>query len=258
MVTAKKPVAKKAAPKKPVSKTGNKLATDPRVAATLAKIASGETDGLDMALVKEIMGQLGMKVVAKGVAEQKYSRIEKRRQWLTATELSEEEQQIIKSLPETLGKAPTMLAEDEVRDFTQDEIDLVMEEELVLRPTEDMISGRKDALRTTVLNLVSFRDEDNDPFATATITSPKYGYKFDVTTSKRGGDADFSLLEDKVSAEVWESITDEVVTRVPNEEKINAAFQAGLISIEDFTAILTEPKVSRVLNIRPLKEGDEL
>src|SRR3954463_8558119 len=88
------------------------IVPDPKQAALFKAIATGDTTHVDLDLVKEMMDALGLSVVAKGVRAVKGSRVEKRRHWMTATELSEEEIQTIKDLPEVVGKAPILTEED--------------------------------------------------------------------------------------------------------------------------------------------------
>lgn len=245
----KKPSAKKPAADKDI-------VTDPKQAALLKAIATGDASNVDLDLVKQLMDSLGLSVVAQGLSAVKGSRVEKRRRWMTATELSEEEIQTIKDLPEVLGKAP-ILTEEDNRAFTQTEIDAWMEETLVERPAEDIFKGRNEARRASFFNHASFLN-DGDPYATGTYASPKHGYKFTVTKQERGGAPNLAGLEELLDAKTWNSITDEVTVRQVNEEKLQAAIGSGKLPLEAFAEVVPAPTIVRVLRVDPLKEGDPI
>lgn len=233
-----------------------------------------DNGAIDVQALNDLLASKGLKAVASGISEAKYSRVEHQRKWLVAKDLTEDEAVLIKSLPDVLGSAP-LPSEVEGRPLTQVEIDKVVGELQPLRQVEDIVKGRKEALRAIALNAVSAMNED-DPFATGTLASPTHGYKLVVTTAERGGEPNLAALEDMVESKVWDAITDQVVTRQVNEEKLAAALatcrECGkqqhtkavkhefwpMVSFEEFQAVVPEKTVSRVLNVRPLKPGDEV
>lgn len=217
-----------------------------------------ENGAIDVAVLQKLAATAGAKVVAQGLAAARYSRIEKQRQWQTAKGVSKEEKATIKSLPEVLGSAPTILSQEEAREFSQAEVDALIAEELARRQTEDILKGRYTAIRSTALNLVTFLDKDNDPFACGTLTSPALGYKMTVFKRESGGDPDFSALEGILPPKVWNSITEEVTTRQVNDDLLDEALAKGTITMEQFASIVPDKSTSRVLRVDPIKEGDAL
>jgi len=241
-------------------KPDKSLVISARNKALIKAIATGNTEGLALEDIKDLLVDMGMdvKLVAAGVATERYSRIEKRRSWLTAKSVSKEEKALIKALPDKLGTAPTILSQDEAREFSQTEVDALVAEEVARRQTEDILKGRYDAIRATALNLVTFRDKDSDPFACGIISSPAIGYKLIVSKQERGGNVNYTALEGVVDSKVWNSITEEITTREVNEDKLANALSKGVITMEQFASIIPEKTTSRVLCVDPIKAGDDI
>lgn len=221
----------------------------------LEAIATGDTSAVDAVQLQELLARLGLKAVAAGVSERR-SRIETQRRWLTARQLSEDELRALKELPEKVGRAPVIDAENP-RSLSQSEIDEWMDETLVERQVEDILKGRHEARRATFFNMATF-ESGGDPYATAVYPSTLHGYKFVVTKQERGGDPDYSKLEELVSPDVWHSITDEVTVREVNEEKLAQALSDGRVPLDVFQEVVPAKTVVRVLKVEPLKAGDEV
>lgn len=258
------------------------IVQDPRMTAVLEAIASGDTSGLDPADLQAVMSTLGLKVVAKGIQEYRYSRTDKRREWLEPKELSEDELVVFKSLPEKIGQGPIVPGSDP-RDLTQAEIDLWMDETLVEREVEDDLKGRHEARRATFFNVATFRSQgpcaecggkgkqgrvecDNcegsgrveDPFAEGTFSSMVHGHKFVVGSQERGGDPDWNRLEEVVDPDVWDSITEVVATRQVDEDKLLDAVTSGKITLEQYQEVIPPKTTVRVLRVVALKEGEAI
>lgn len=206
---------------------------------------------------KELLNELGVAVVAKGIAEAKYSRKAAAERWASGnTELSTEERTNIETLPKVIGTGVTFSKPEDVRDLTQDEIDALMEEELVRRQTEDVLKGRYDAIRQSVIGVARLRTDED--FPKTSIASLKHGKKFTLTFTEKVRQPDFSALQDMVDEKVWASITDEVVVREVNEELLAKALDNGTITMEQYIAIVPEKTVTPVFSVRDLKAGDEV
>lgn len=225
--------------------------------ALIQAIATGNTEGVSLDALHELLDSMGLKGVAKGVQGAKTSRIEKVRRWLTATELDPEEKATIEKLPEIIGKAPIITSEDEVRDFKQPEIDLMVEEMVTLRPTEDIIEGRRQAIRSTTFNLVTLRNGD-DPYAVGDLVSTKFNKKLSVTKQVRKGEPNYEALKAVLPDKVWKAIVTEEVTvsYKVDEEKLTQALGEGKVTMEQFASLIPEEKTSRVFSLKDLKEGE--
>jgi hypothetical protein len=243
----------------PAKKKETSIEVSAEKQALIEAITSGNTDGVSLDAVKELLDSLGMAAVAKGIQGVKTSRIEVVRKWLTATELSEDEKKSIESLPEVIGTTPIFTSESDVRDFSQDEVDTMVNELATMRPVEDIVKGRREALRQTAFNIVTLRNE-NEPNADGDLVSLKYGKKVSVTHSTRKGEPNYEALKEVVDEEVWKEIVSEQVTvsYAVDEEKLAAALGAGKVTLEQFAALVPEEKVSRVFTLKDLKEGDSL
>lgn len=206
---------------------------------------------------KDLLNELGVTVVAKGIAEAKYSRKAAAERWASgATELSTEERTDVETLPQVIGTGVTFATEADVRDLTQDEIDALMEEELIRRRTEDILKGRYAAIRQSVIEVARLRTDEE--FPKTTIASLKHGKKFTVTFTEKVKQPDFEQLQDLISPDVWANITDEVVVREVNPEKLLKALADDTITMEQYAAIVPEKTVTPVLSVRDLKAGDEV
>lgn len=245
----------------PTTKTATKTAPKTKaveknkdVQALLKAIGTGDTDGVDTEKLNELMDALGLAVVAKGTDGQSGSRIEKVRKWLTASELDEEETAVLSGLVEVIGSAPIITGEDDLRDFSTAETDLIVEELDHLRPTQDLAKGRIEALRATVFNILSLRKGDD--FATGEIPSLKNGRKVVVGIQNKTPDADLNDLKGLLDDETWESITVEVTERVVSESLVAEAMAAGKITMTHLAAITPEPNLVRTMTVKDIKKGD--
>ena len=123
----------------------------------------------------------------------------------------------------------------------------------------DILDGLKQRMRGTFINATAATNDGNplvsDPVE---FKSPKHGYKVVVSTSQSAGDPDFSKLKEILPAEVWESITDEVITREINEEKVSQAIADGKITMEQFVELVPDKKRWNVVSPKKMKEGEEL
>jgi uncharacterized protein (DUF2384 family) len=220
-------------------------------------IATGNTEGVDLSAVQDLLDALGMKAVAKGIQGVKTSRVEVQRRWLTATELSEDERKSIERLPEVIGSTPIFTSEEDVRDFTQAEVDSMVQEMDTMRPVQDIVEGRRQALRSTAFDIITLRNGD-DPNATGDLSSPKHGKKITVGKQVRKGEPNYEALKQVVDEEVWKAIVSEevTVTYKVDEEKLAEALGDGRVTLEQFAALVPEEKVSRVFSLKDLKEGD--
>lgn len=227
--------------------------------ALIEAIATGNTDGVDLAAVQELLGSLGLAAVAKGVQVAKTSRIQVKRRWESATELSDEEKGKIDRLVEVLGKTPIFTTEDEVRDFNQAEVDQLVEELDTMYPVADIVEGRRQALRQTAFNIITLRN-DGDAFATGDLKSPKNGKKVAVTKQVRRSEPDYTRLKDMVDEDVWKDLVSEevTVTYLVDEEKIATALADGRITFDQFVALVPEEKVTRVFSLKDMKEGEPI
>lgn len=240
------------------------MATDTKAKGDLAKsqlanLTEMVRDGsINATQLNEFLATIGIEgVVSDSLVTTKRSRIETKRRWLTAKGLNDDELETIKNLPEVIGSATTILSEEEARILNVDEIDSLMEEELCRRHSEDILKGRYDAIRATILNHVTAQHPGEEN-AVGDVTSLKNGAKFVVGTQERGGNPDYSALEEVVGPEIWEEITAEVVTREVDEEKLLAAMMAGKISVDDYAKIIPDKQVIRTLTVRQLKAGDKI
>lgn len=206
---------------------------------------------------KDLLNELGVTVVAKGIAEAKYSRKAAAERWASgATELSTEERHDVETLPQVIGKGVTFATKEDVRDLTQDEIDALMEEELIRRRTEDILKGRYAAIRQAVIEVARVRTDEE--FPKTTIASLKHGKKFTLTFTEKVKQPDFEDLQELISPEVWADITDEVIVREVNADKLLKALADDTITMEQYAAIVPEKTVTPVLSVRELKAGDEV
>lgn len=206
---------------------------------------------------KDLLNELGIAVVAKGIAEAKYSRKAAAERWASgATELSTDERKDVETLPKVIGSGVTFATEEEVRDLTQDEIDNLMEEELIRRRSEDILKGRYAAIRQSIIGLARLRS--NEQFPKMAFASLKHGKKFALTFTEKVKSPDYDSLQEVVSPDLWADITDEVVTREVNQEKLLKALSDNKITMEQYFAIVPEKTVTPVLSVRDLKDGDEV
>lgn len=259
------------------TKKKDELAKDPRIEAALKAIASGDKSAVDMTVVQEILSGLGLKAFAQGAAVERYSRKAKVEEYLHATELSEDDKLMVKRFAEAVGKTPVIQSAEEAADVNQATIDAIMETTLVTKPVQDIAKGQYERDRASILNLMTFRDPEQDPNATGTISSPVHGHKFVVSKSERVPEPNYAALEDVVDPEVWDDITDEIVVREVDEDRLALAMQtckhcpAGKqhtakmkhdfepkVTLEQFQAVIGEVSVSRRLLVQPLKEGDPI
>lgn len=206
---------------------------------------------------KDLLNELGVAVVSKGIAEAKYSRKAAAERWASGnTELSKDERKDVAALPKVIGSGVTFADESEVRDLTQDEIDALMEEELVRRRSEDILKGRYAAIRQSIIEVARLRTDEEYP--KTSIASLKHGKKFALTFTEKVKQPDFESLRDVVTPDVWTDITDEVVTREVNADKLLKALSENKITMEQYFAIVPEKTVTPVLSVRDLKAGDEV
>lgn len=194
------------------------------------------------------------RLVSSERTEKLSSRTAEVSRWERERELTPEDREHIETMTAIIGAGNTDLAKEE--ELSQAEIDLLMREEIARRSTENILKGRYNAIRRAVLNHLTALKK-GDEFATGKILSPANGYYFDVTKTERGGSEDLNLLVNVVSPEVWDMITDEVVSREVNEDKLEVALNNGIISPEEFISAFPPKTVSRNFTIRPIKEDEE-
>lgn len=211
----------------------------------LARLSSAEG--------KSIAEATSSRIVSAERGEKLSSRTAEVSRWEHERELTSDDEARLDTLVSIIGKGNTDLVKGE--ELSQSEIDLLMQEEIVRRSTENIIKGRYNAIRRTILaHLTALKG--GDEFAVGQVMSPSTGYYFDVSKTERGGSEDLNLLEAVVDADVWQMITDEVISREVNEDKLEVALNNGIITKEQFLAAFPPKTVSRNFTIRPIK-GDE-
>lgn len=203
--------------------------------------------------LQALLDAAGLKVVAKGESVRKDSRIARIREWASGlkTRLEGEELTTVQSLAEAIGKAEFP---ENPGDLTQQQIDDMMAEALTIRPSQDILKGRYEAIKAAVFAAMTV--SEGDEFAPGVLTSPLHGHKFVRQVSERKASANLAALEGIVRPEVWKAIT--VTTRAVDEDKLAKAVAEGKVSIEQLSEVTTPPSKSVSLYVRALKEGEEV
>lgn len=210
-----------------------------------------EKEGVSLS---ELLKTMGLQAVKEGDGPRKKTRKAIEEAWKEPRELQGEELDTIKALPEVIGSGvmPT-----EPRDLTQVEVDGLMAEELKRRDAEDILKGRYAAIRTTVFNAITLRNE-GDEFSEGALYSPEYGYKFERGISNPSEERMLQGLEGVVDEDIWENITDvEVVeTRTVNKEKLLKAVSDGKVTHEQLEEAVSAQKPVARFYVKPIKKGE--
>lgn len=236
-----------------------------------------QNSGLDL---KTIMNTLGENAVQIAELKAKESRADRRRRYLEAgnAKLADEDLEVITSLPQEIGTAPKP---DFPRELNQFEINLLTNEVLKIQHSQDILSGRYDALKKIAFDAITeghAKDESiaEPEFEKGALYSTTEGVK--LTKEIRGGQpyAEWSELENVLDTETWRSITDEVTTmiirkhpdgtsqeemkeeRVINEAEVMKALSNGNVTLEHLAEITKVKKKSPAFVVRKIKEGEEV
>lgn len=241
----------------PKAKTKKDKLTQSKEGLAFQKLLA-DNGAIDVDALNKLLATKGIKAVARGIQDERYSRVDQQRAWATeGKELSPEERTTIQRLPEVIGKAPAITSEESIRPLTQDEIDLWAEETLIERQSTDILKGLNERRRSTFFNVASYLHDD-DPLATHTFTSAKHALKFVVGKSGSSPEPDYSALEGVLDEETWNDITDEVLVRQVNEDKLSKALDNGTITMQQFADLVAPRKEWRTLRVDSLKEGENL
>lgn len=258
MAGTKKPQAKKASAKK-------KTDESTEITSAASALISG-LEGNDKALALEqvqaliasgglqaLLDAAGLKVVAKGAAK-KDSRLARVREWATGlkTRLEGEDLTTVQALAEAIGKAQFP---ENPGDLTQEQVDDMMAEALTIRPSQDILKGRYDAIRIAVFAAMTEKEE-GDEFAPSTLFSIKHGHKFVKQIREVKASANLDALEALVGPEVWKAITR--TTRTVDEQKLAKAVATGVVTYEQVQQVTSPASQSASFYVRPIKDGEEV
>lgn len=227
--------------------------------ALLEAMASGDVSKVDPAALQKLMGDLGMKAVSAGISEAK-TRVTRRDEvakYSKATALSQEDKDAISEFEAAVAKAPQLLDAEEMRPLSSEEQEALVEVEMCRRKVEDISKGLYERDRTTAFNHLTFTN-DGDPYAVGEIRSLKHGMKVSVYNSERVGSPNYAALQELVDEDTWNDLTDEVITREVNEEKVAKALAEGNITMEQFASLIPEKKTVRNFTLKAIKEGESV
>lgn len=203
--------------------------------------------------LQALLDAAGLKVVAKADKVRKDSRLARVREWAlgTKTRLEGEELTTVQSLAEAIGKAEFPANPG---DLTQQQVDDMMAEALTIRPSQDILKGRYEAIKAAVF--AAMTEKEGDDLAPAVLTSPAHSHKFVRQIRESKASANFDALEGIVSDEVWKAIT--VTARKVDEDKLAKAVAEGKVSVDQIAEVTTPASKSASFYVRPLKDGEEV
>ena len=114
----------------------------------------------------------------------------------------------IEQLDEKLGSTSTI-----IRSLSQEGIDNLVEELLVVRKFNDILSSREETLKTFAKKIIGLNQLEPD-ITNGELVSPKNKVK--ISKEIRGGklEIDIDLLKNTLEPQQFDSVTDEVVTTV--------------------------------------------
>lgn len=118
-----------------------------------------------------------------------------------------------------------------LRHLSQNEIDSLVEELLVVRKVGDILSSREDSLKTFAKDIISLDQVDPDT-TSGSLVSPKH--KLRISKEIRGGTLkiDINLLKKRLSDEQFKSVTNEVTTTVNKKYPDGKVTQETIITYE--------------------------
>ena len=114
----------------------------------------------------------------------------------------------MEQLDEKLGSTSTI-----IRSLSQEGIDNLVEELLVVRKFNDILSSREETLKTFAKKIIGLNQLEPD-ITNGELVSPKNKVK--ISKEIRGGklEIDIDLLKNTLEPQQFDSVTDEVVTTV--------------------------------------------
>lgn len=201
------------------------------------------------------------------------TRSAKRAAWAAPRQLTDIERHQIVSLATQVGVSPLP---DTPRDLEQAEVDTLILEARSLRDAEDVMTGRYDAIRTSVFNAINVRHntEDEPDLAPGELFSPETGGKF--VREVRGGKPiiTWEWLEGVVAPKVWDRISRKVVTTVTtyhgkkvvatqaneqtvvDEDAVLAAIQDGTITLDEVAQVTSFTKKTAYFHVKDMTKLD--
>lgn len=182
------------------------------------------------------------------------------------TKIMFEVQDALEKLDEQLGVTDIV-----IRHISQDEIDSLVDELLVVRKVNDILSSREETLKTFAKNVIALDQMDPDT-TSGNLTSFKH--KLKISKEIRGGklSIDVNLLRKRLTNTQFQSVTDMITTTVSrvtpegkitqettithevNEKYLEEEMVRGNINSEDVFLSSVESKRTSAIYIRELEE----
>lgn len=188
--------------------------------------------------------------------EKKVSRKEKRSAWLDKSGLDDEERALIEGLTDLIGSGVSL---SEPRELEPEEVAELMSEAKDIRSVQDILDGRYQSIRKTMFLHFDAAEGENKPGEAESEQHDGLKFYRQITGGKPF--VDWGALESMLPKEVWEQVTDLVVTttkrydhtgklvdedqsrvREPNEERVLAAIDNGTISMEHLASATERTK----------------
>lgn len=175
-------------------------------------------------------------------------------------------QESIEKLSDEFGVTDTR-----IRHLSQNEIDNLVEELIIVRKVNDILSSREDTLKSFAKNIISI-DQIEPDTTSGSLVSPKH--KLRISKEIRGGTlkVDVNLLRKRLTEEQFKAVTNMVVTTISktfpdgkvtqettttyevNEKFLEAEMVKGLINSEDVYLSSIPSKRTVAVYIRDLEE----
>jgi len=176
-----------------------------------------------------------------------------------------EVQEAIENLDDQLG-----ITDTKIRYLSLDEVDILVEELLVVRKVNDIISSREETLKTFAKDVISIDQIEPDRTSGELVS---FKHKLKISKEIRGGklSIDVNLLKKKLTGEQFSSVVNVITTTVEtttpdgkmdeiittthevNEKFLEAEMVKGNILSEDVFLSSVESKRSSAIYIRELE-----